>query len=172
MDKFTVLDWVIIAIVIVSTLISIKRGFFKEAFSLVTWLAAFAIGFLFADTLATYLVSLSESPSVRKMIAMAILFVMTLIAGGLIRLLVEQLISFTGLSGTDRLLGMVFGALRGLLVVIVVFMLAKKILPIEQESWWQASQLAPQVIKLEVWTVEKAAVLKDRVMPLLQQIGI
>ncbi|MCY4046040.1 MAG: CvpA family protein [Cellvibrionales bacterium] len=167
--NFAIVDWVIILVVVVSTLISLKRGFFKEAFSLVTWILALAVSFIFADSLAVYLNGISESASIKKLAAMVILFVATLLAGGIIRLLISQLISITGLSGTDRLLGMVFGALRGLLLIVIISMIGKKILPLEEEKWWQASTLVPQLTKLENWTAEKAVQIKAWVLPLLDK---
>jgi membrane protein required for colicin V production len=167
--SFTITDWIIIVVVVVSTLISLKRGFFKEAFSLATWIVALAVSFIFSDSLTVYLSDVSESATIKKIAAMAILFVATLLAGGIIRLLISQLINITGLSGTDRLLGMVFGALRGILFVVIISMVAKKILPLEEEKWWQASKLVPQLTKLENWTVEKAAQVKAAVLPLLEK---
>lgn len=167
--SFAIVDWIIVVVVVVSTLISLKRGFFKEAFSLATWIVALAVSFIFADSLTVYLSDVSESATVKKIAAMAILFVATLLAGGIIRLLISQLINITGLSGTDRLLGMVFGALRGILLVVIISMVAKKILPLEEEKWWQASKLVPQLTKLENWTVEKAAQAKAAVLPLLEK---
>jgi uncharacterized membrane protein required for colicin V production len=64
---------------------------------------------------------------------------------------------------------MVFGALRGILFVVIISMVAKKILPLEEEKWWQASKLVPQLTKLENWTVEKAAQVKAAVLPLLEK---
>jgi membrane protein required for colicin V production len=167
--SFTITDWIIVVVVVVSTLISLKRGFFKEAFSLATWIVALAVSFIFSDSLTVYLSDVSESATIKKIAAMAILFVATLLAGGIIRLLISQLINITGLSGTDRLLGMVFGALRGILFVVIISMVAKKILPLEEEKWWQASKLVPQLTKLENWTVEKAAQVKAAVLPLLEK---
>lgn len=170
LEKLAVLDWIILAIILVSTLISLKRGFFKEAFSLVTWIVALIVSFLFADALATYLHAISDSPSIRKLSAMAILFITTLIAGGLLRFLIEQLIHFTGLTGTDRVLGMVFGALRGLLIVVMLSMAGKKMLPLEEESWWKASVLQPHLAKVEAWAAEKASQIKHELLPMIRQL--
>lgn len=168
-DSFNWLDVAILLVVVLSTALSLKRGFFNESFSLVIWLFAIFCSYIFSDALSVYLHEFSDSPSIRKLIAMGILFVAALIAGGLVRLLVSQLITFTGLSATDRVLGMVFGALRGLLIVIVIFLFTKKVLPVEQEAWYKASKLAPQITRLEGWTVEKASQLKDVLLPMLRQ---
>lgn len=166
---FNWLDWAFIIILTVSTLLSLKRGFFKEAFSLVIWLAAIACSLMFSEQFSPYLENLSASPSVRKLLAMGLLFVSTLIVGGIIRLLISQLIDLTGLTATDRVLGMVFGALRGVLIIVVISFLAKKILPIEKENWWQASRLAPHFNQLELWTVEKVSYLTDVMNPIIHK---
>src|SRR5690625_5741006 len=72
-------DWVILGILLVSSLISIKRGFVKEALSLATWLVAFIVAMLFSDRLALLLINLIETPSIREMVAFAVLFASTLV---------------------------------------------------------------------------------------------
>ena len=161
------LDWAILAIILVSTLISVKRGFFREALSLFIWLFAIVASVMFSDQLAVLLQPHIDSPSLAKLLAMVCLFVLSLIVGGIVSLLLSQLIRFTGLSGTDKLLGTVFGALRGVLVVIVTLMIARNMLPLEQESWWKASLVAPHFLRMETWMVSMATELKDMVLPLI-----
>ena len=168
MNDFNGLDWAIIAIIGVSTLLSLKRGFFKEAFSLFIWLFAIFCSFIFSDQLSVYLHNVSDSPSIRKLAAMGILFIASLLIGGLVRFLISQLITFTGLTPFDRVLGMVFGGLRGVLIVIAVSIAMKKILPVEQEQWWKASTIAPHFQKLELWTIEKSVYLQGLIVPLLK----
>lgn len=165
------LDWVLLAIVVISTLISLKRGFFREALSLVIWVLAVFISVVFADHLAVtikpWLAPHVESPSLLKVIAIVSMFVLCLLVGGLLSLLLSQLIRLTGLSGTDRLLGTVFGALRGALLVLVLLMVGQKLLPLSQEFWWQQSSLVPHFLRLESWTVSMAVQLRDWLLPLL-----
>lgn len=150
---FVWLDWVIVVIIGVSTLISLKRGFFRESLSLVIWLLAFVVSLLFYPQAMVYLESMIESPSLRKAAAIALLFAIVLIAGGVASYLVTRLVHLTGLTGMDRLLGMVFGALRGVVIVVLLLMLGQAILPLHQESWWQQAVLVPHFTRLEGWVV-------------------
>src|SRR5690606_38115694 len=116
---FTWVDWAIIAVIAVSSLISLKRGFVKEALSLVTWIVAGVVAWMFGGALAEHLSEFIATPSVRVIAACALLFIVTLLVGGLVNFLIGELIRVTGLDGTDRVLGMVFGAARGALLVVV-----------------------------------------------------
>lgn len=143
-------DYFIIAVVLISTLVSIIRGFVREVLSLVVWIIAFVVAFKFSAKLATVFAAYIKTPSLRVALAFALLFIITLILGGLLSFLLSHLIVKTGLSGTDRVLGMVFGFARGLLVVAVVLLLltlgAEKHAP-----WWGKSLLIPHFKWLVTW---------------------
>lgn len=142
-------DYVILGIVGLSALISLVRGFVREALSLVIWIAAFWIAWTFFRELAVLLDWLSV-PSVRLGISFAILFIVTLIVGALVSFLVGQLVEKTGLSGTDRLIGVLFGATRGALLVAVLVLLAG-LTPFPDDPWWQESHLIGYFQELAVW---------------------
>ncbi|SFG81543.1 CvpA family protein [Neptunomonas qingdaonensis] len=148
-------DWAILGIVGISGLFSIKRGFVREALSLLTWVTAFVIARLFTDALATVLADYIQTPSFRIGSAFAILFIMTLIVGALVSNLVSLLVQATGLSGTDRILGMGFGLARGALVVVVLVALLGGT-PAVQDAWWQGSQLIPHFVLMEAWSRDVA----------------
>lgn len=148
---FTPVDWAIIAIIAISALISLKRGFVKEALSLLTWVIAGAVAWMFGGSLSQYLVTYIETPSARVIAGCTILFVATLLVGAMVNFLIGELIRVTGLSGTDRFLGMVFGAARGgLLVVVAVGLLSLG--PVQQDQWWQQSKLMPQFLLVADWS--------------------
>lgn len=142
-------DYVIFGIIGVSALISLMRGFVREALSLAVWVAAFWIAWSFFRDLAPYLTWFSV-PSVKYGIAFAILFLVTLIVGGLVNYLMGQLVDRTGLTGTDRLIGMLFGAARGILLVTVLILLAG-LTPLPEDPWWQQSQTIAYLQELAVW---------------------
>lgn len=144
-------DWIIVAIIGVSGLISLKRGFVKEALSLVVWIAAFVVAIAFHDRLATLLVDQVSAPSLRAMLAFAILFIATLIIGALINSLLSALVHATGLTGTDRVLGMVFGFARGTLVVLALVVVIPLLVPVHEDAWWQQSSIIPHLTLMEGW---------------------
>ena len=150
-------DWLIAGVVVLSALISIVRGFVREALSLLVWVVAFVIAFFFSEKLAPMLANLFDLPSLRYLAAFAILFVCTLIVGSLVNFIMAQLVKMTGLSAIDRLLGMMFGVCRGVLICLLVLIFLPRILPLQQDPWWQQSQLIPRVLVLENWSRETAA---------------
>lgn len=142
-------DGIILLIILVSALIGLWRGFVREAFSLVTWVAAFIVASLFSPGMDSLLQSHIPTPSVRMAVAFGILFVLTLFVGGLLNRLLAELIRMTGLSGTDRALGTVFGVLRGVLLVVVLLALGQQ--AFGQDSWWTTSALIPGLLGLQQW---------------------
>ena len=148
---FIWVDWAIVAIICVSALISIKRGFVKEALSLVVWIVAGVVAWLFGGAVAQHLTNFIDIPSARVIAACALLFVATLLVGGLISFLIGELIRVTGLSGTDRFLGMFFGAARGALLVVVLVGLVS-LAPVQQDQWWQQSTLLPHFLMVADWS--------------------
>lgn len=143
-------DIAIIGVILLSTLISLIRGFVKESISLATWLAAGFIAMSYYLVLAEMLQPYIESPTISQAAAFGALFIATLIVGAIINYIVSQLVSKTGLSGTDKLLGMIFGAARGVLIVSMIVLFAG-LTPMPQESWWQQSQLVDQFQEIAVW---------------------
>ncbi|MBR9912066.1 MAG: CvpA family protein [Gammaproteobacteria bacterium] len=161
-------DWIIIGILAISCLIGLKRGLVKEAMSLLCWIAAFLIAWTFHKSLATLLGNLIDTASVRHLVAFAGLFIATLIVGALVNYLIGELIRITGLSGTDRLLGMVFGLARGGAVVLALVLLVPMIIPVQQDSWWQQSQVIPHFVAMEGWASSTWSQLTSGVAALFQ----
>lgn len=146
----TLLDLAIVAVVIVSGAISIWRGFVKEAISLATWILAFWIALVFAPKLAVIMPAGLESPTLRWLVSVVALFMATLLVGGLANFLISTLVEKTGLSGTDRALGVVFGILRGVVIVALAVLLAGET-ALQGEGWWQDSRLLPYFLPVADW---------------------
>ena len=143
-------DYFILAIITVSALLSLWRGFIKEALSLVSWVAALWVAMLFFDDLSRYLAQWIETRSVRGAVAFATIFVGTVIAGSVVNYLVGKLVEKSGLSATDRALGVLFGVARGVVIVAVLVMLAG-LTAVPQDAWWNESLLLAHFQDMALW---------------------
>ena len=144
-------DYIVLAIVAMSILVGSIRGFIKEAFSLLVWAAAFLVAFQYSGALAMQMENHIELPSARTSLAFAGLFLSVLLVGGLLTFLVGKLVEKTGLSGTDRLLGGVFGGVRGLALVLAIMLFAS-LTPVPQDPWWQQSRAIQSLMPLAEWS--------------------
>jgi membrane protein required for colicin V production len=138
----TWVDLVLLGIVGISCLVGLLRGFIVEVMSLVVWLAAFWLAFVFGADAAQMFEPYVEAASARLLLGYTVLFVAALMVGGLATWLIGRMVKATGLSGTDRLLGLGFGLLRGaalgcILVLVLGFT------PMPAEAWWKESRLLP-----------------------------
>jgi membrane protein required for colicin V production len=143
-------DWVILAILGLSVVVGLWRGLVAELLSLVIWIAAFWVAASFGPAVAAQLQPMISLPIARIALGYALCFIAVLVAGALLRFAMRRLISGTGLSGIDRLFGMLFGFVRGvLLVTLLVFLVGLTLFT--RESWWQQSALLPQFQGLAAW---------------------
>lgn len=136
-------DWAIVIVLTLSSVISLVRGFIKEALSLVIWVVALVCANVFSHRLEEFLVNTITTPSLRAMAAFLLVFVGVLFLGALINFLIGFIVKATGLSGTDRLIGMVFGFARGVLLVMMFLIYVPNYVPVTKDSWFQQSQLIP-----------------------------
>lgn len=144
------IDYIIIAIIGFSILISVLRGFVREVMSLVSWIFAFFVASHFYPYLANYLTQI-ESLYMRNGTAIAVLFVATLIVGAIVNYTMGQLVDKTGLSGTDRVLGACFGLLRGILIVAALLFFMDNFTQFSQSEWWKESKLIPHFGFIVEW---------------------
>ena len=151
----TIFDYFIIATLSISAIISLSRGFFKEVISLGSWLIAVWAAFTYAETLAPKIVTLipienlaiGESVIIQALVSGALIFFAVLMLGAFINYIFSIAVQKTGLSGSDRFLGVLFGAARGALIVAIVTMFISKSSLVQKEQWWQASQLKPHALR-------------------------
>lgn len=136
------IDLLIVFICVASAAFGIWRGFAKEALSLVTWLAAIWLAWRFTWLVEPMLGEWVAAPELKLWAARIIIFVVVLVAGGLVAWFARALIRHTGLSGTDRTLGGLFGLARGALIVGLVA-IGVQLLGVDGDPWWQEARLMP-----------------------------
>jgi len=144
-------DYAILGTIAISILVGALRGFLKEVFSLVVWAAAFIIAYQYGGDIADLMGDHISLPSARTAMGFTGLFIVVLLIGGLLNYLLGRLVESTGLSGTDRLLGGVFGAARGLALVVAVLLVAG-FTPIPADPWWKDSQMVQRLMPFVEWS--------------------
>ena len=140
--RMNVTDYLVIAAVIISAAVGAMRGFLREAVALVAWLFALFIAWHFSDLIEPHLGGLLSGSYVKPWAARVIIVLLILLLGAAIGAMLDHFVRLSIFSGMDRLLGFVFGLLRGL-VLLGVFVILGQLLRLDGEKWWTRSLLVP-----------------------------
>ena len=135
-------DYLIIATVVISGTVGLIRGLLREVIALITWIVAAFVAWHFASSLEPHLGGLLAQPDVRPWVARLILFLAVLLLGHAIGVVVGHFVRLTLLRGVDRFLGLVFGLLRGVVIVGAAVIVCETV-RLDGESWWHESALMP-----------------------------
>ncbi|MCB1568707.1 MAG: CvpA family protein [Xanthomonadales bacterium] len=146
----TWLDILLLVIVLLSALRGLWRGLITEVMALVVWAAAFWLAIGFGPQVADLYNGYVEMPTARWLLGYATVFVLVLILGGLLTWLLHRAVKGTGLTGTDRLLGLGFGLARGAGVGCVL-VLGAGFTPLPKEAGWQDGRLVPAFTRAAQW---------------------
>lgn len=132
-------DYLFVAILLFSVTAGAIRGFVREAVLLLAWLAGLWVAWHYAHLVGPYLGGALDEPVLREWAGRIILLVVMVFGGSLLAGLVAWLLHRTsGLAATDRLMGVLFGLVRAM-VIIGVFVMAGRGLGLEDEDWWKRS---------------------------------
>jgi membrane protein required for colicin V production len=142
-------DYALLTILAVSMGIGLWRGFVVEVLSLTAWIAAFWLTIAFGSTMSGWFGGV-ESASARFVLGHAAVFLVVLLGGGAITWLIGRAIAETGLSATDRVLGVGFGLARGLVLACVAVLLLG-FTPAPKDAWWRESRLLPEAQRGAEW---------------------
>ena len=137
-----IVDYILLAIVALSALIGLFRGFVKEALSLVVWGGAIWCAWKFGEPVAIALPDFLSDPILKLWASRILVLIAVLIIGGMLTWLISFLLDRTGLTGTDRAVGMIFGLIRGAVLAALVIIIMEAA-DFDQAAWWQESRLIP-----------------------------
>lgn len=135
-------DYVVLGIVAISLALGLWRGVVGEVIAIIAWIAAVMGALEFGTATGQAVFAGIVDPAIRALAGCTLIFVGILVAMALVRLAVRQMVKALGLSLSDRLLGMIFGLARGVLVVLVL-VAAGGMTSAPQQPWWQEAALAP-----------------------------
>jgi membrane protein required for colicin V production len=140
----TALDLFVVVVVLLSTLLALFRGMSREALMLLAWLGAAAAAWLGWPQVAPLLEPYIADPTIRTVAAIAIAFIVPLIVLLILAGMIASIIENSFLAPVDRLLGVVFGALRGaVLVLVTYFVLLFVFPPPDTPSWIREAVTRP-----------------------------
>jgi membrane protein required for colicin V production len=150
----TGIDIAILLIIGLSALISWFRGFTRELISILTWLVAISITFLYSHKFAILLPDSIGGTTPRVIASALILFFGILLIGWAIGTLLKKFLSTIKMSAVDRVLGMFYGAGRGMAIIILVVLLLN-LTAIPQETWWHESFFLPKFQYIAIWVHDR-----------------
>ena len=145
-------DFVIIGIIAISAIVSFFRGFLREALSLLIWVVAIWMAVMFYPDVEPIIPQEWGLPAtVRMALAGAAILLGVLIVGGIVTWALGSFLDKTGMSGTDRVVGVFFGGLRGIILVAIAIIIVGLVPAIADNSYWKQSRLVPQLQPLADW---------------------
>ena len=136
------IDYIILAIILVSAVAGLIQGFLREICSLITWIIAVWLAWKIGPSLAPHLGGVLRQQPYGLWAGSAIVFVLVLVVGAIFGATVNHFVRLSIFSGMDRLLGFVLGLLRGVVIVGVMVILAQA-MRLDGEGWWKKSRLLP-----------------------------
>ena len=142
-------DYALLLVLAVSMAIGLWRGFVVEVLSLTVWVAAFWLAIAFGADASTLFTGVGAA-SAQLFLGYASVFLGVLLLGGLVTWAIGKLIANTGLSATDRVLGLGFGLARGIVLACVAAMLLG-FTPVPRDDWWTQSRFMPSVQQGAEW---------------------
>jgi membrane protein required for colicin V production len=138
------LDYIIIAIVLLTAIVGLVQGFLKQVCSLITWVAAIWLAWAYGPSLTPHLGGVLEQGSYGLWVGRAIIFIIVLVIGSIIGFAVNHFVRMSLFSGLDRMLGMLLGFVQGVVIVAFLLILGQTA-RMDGEPWWQQSKLLPLV---------------------------
>lgn len=145
----TALDFGVLGIIGLSALLGLVRGAVKEMLSLLAWVIAYLAAKMFADTATRWLPAQLGNPALRHAAGFVLVFIVVMVLAMLLSMLLSASLKALGLGLLDRLLGMIFGALRGLAIVLILVLLAG-VTSLPQTGLWRQALFVPYLVKLAV----------------------
>jgi membrane protein required for colicin V production len=148
--RLTGADVFILLVLLGSTLIGALRGFIREAASLVFWVLAIWASWKFGPLVVPHLGGLLANPNVAPWVGRLVVLILVLLVGWLVGLLLTYFTRTMGLGALDRVIGVLFGILRGM-VLVGLLVIGGELLQLNQESFWTHSRLIPFAETIGDW---------------------
>ncbi|MEO6079251.1 MAG: CvpA family protein [Steroidobacteraceae bacterium] len=140
--EMVTLDYIILAIVLISAIAGLIQGFLREVCSLITWVLGVWIAWRFGPLLAPHLGGALSNAPYGMWAGRAIVFIAVLVIGAILGATLNYFVRLSMFRGLDRFLGFLLGLVRGVVIVGVAVILAQTV-RLDGEAWWKKSRLMP-----------------------------
>ena len=158
--SFNLFDWLILLVWVVSSGYGIARGFAREALSIIGWVSAFLLANVLADSVSDLASNLIDEPTTRYLLGWVLTFIAVLLMFGVIAAFLSKQMRQPGFNIGNRLLGGIFGLLRGVIIVAAISILLRAALPDSNEGLLDSAVLMEPV----EWVAEWIGANFDRVL--------
>ena len=135
------LDWALLAVLLVSALVGLWRGLVYEVLSVAGWVLAFVLAQAWAEPVGALLPMEGAAAALRLAAGFVVVFIAVAFAAGLLSWLIKKMVESVGLRPVDRVLGGVFGVVRGM-VILLGITLVVSMLPLSAQAGWKTSPVA------------------------------
>jgi membrane protein required for colicin V production len=156
----TVFDYAVLTVVAASSLLGLWRGVVSELLALAAWVAAFIAARTWAEVAGSHFAGLVAEPTLRYAVGFIAVLLAVLVVFAIGRLVLSLLLRAVGLGLVDRMLGAVFGILRGALIAFLAVLVAG-MTSLPKAVWWRDAVLAPPletaVIAAKPWLPAEVA---------------
>jgi len=135
-------DYIILAIIVISAVMGLVRGLLREAIAVITWFLAIVLAWIFAPSIESLLGGVLVGSPMRIWVARTIIFVGVLLLGGAVSVILGHYVRVSMFAGMDKFLGFVFGIIRGI-VIVGAFTIAVQAMRMDEDPRWKNSRLMP-----------------------------
>jgi membrane protein required for colicin V production len=143
-------DWIIVSVIAISCVIGAWRGFMREAISVAAWVLGIWLAWTFASVLEPHLGGLLAQEQVRVWVARLIILVSVVLLGVVVGFFATRFARYSPFGTTDRILGILFGFVRGA-IIVGLFAILARLVQLNEESWWKRSALLPYAAIIGDW---------------------
>jgi membrane protein required for colicin V production len=135
-------DALILVVLLGSTLLGLLRGFVREAASLAFWILAIWAAWKFGPVIEPHLGGLLADPNIAPWVGRLVILICVLVVGGIVGMVLGYFTRSMGLGPLDRVIGVLFGVVRGV-VLVGLLVIGGELLHLNHEEWWSRSKLIP-----------------------------
>lgn len=150
-SQFNLFDWLILLVWVVSSIYGIVRGFAREALSILGWIAAFLLANVLAESVAELGRDMIEEPTTRYLLGWSLTFIAVLLMVGVVAAFLSKQMRQPGFNLGNRLLGGIFGFIRGVIIIAALSILLRAVLPDGEEDLLDSAVLMDPVNWVADW---------------------